>query len=69
MKPTSHFIALSLSPKILADLYISLYEYAQQHDILRALSFQSANTPHTTLAYFEAKITDNQYYKIRFKTS
>lgn len=57
MKATSHFIGVTLDPKLLADLFADLYQYLKDNDIRHSFEFYNPLSTHITLYYFDKDFT------------
>lgn len=65
MKPTSHFLGLSIKHEIFIDLFNSLEKYLKKNHLKKDVELQNLLSLHITLYYFDKKINVSNLEKIK----
>lgn len=63
MKITSHFIGIEINPKLLSDIFVEVYKYLKEKNILDSVSLQNPLSPHITVYYLKKDILNKDQIK------
>lgn len=64
MRPTSHFIGISLDASKFVDLFVALQKYCSEHDLFQAVELQNPLSTHITLHYLPTTLLNNEQVQI-----
>ncbi len=56
MQTTSHFIWIELRAELFSDIFVKVYDYTRENNIINSFSFQNPLSTHITLYYLEKTI-------------
>lgn len=56
MQTTSHFVWIEMNPKLFSDIFVNVYKYLKENDVLEAVNMQNPLSPHITLYYLEGNL-------------
>ncbi len=65
MQTTSHFVWIEMNPKLLSDIFVNVYKYLKENDILESVNIQNPLSSHITLYYLEKDLWDPDKDNVR----